>query len=287
MQPSSFCYDILALGSLAWDDVLVVDRWPAADEKLRARSRTTRLGGLTGLALVAAARAGARCAYAGRLGTDRDSDSMAAALAEAGIDVSHAIRAERHGVVRSTIISSLEGGARNVFSFATGLTGADEHGPSPEVIASARVLFVDHHGIAGSIRAVDIARAQKIPVVADFERDDDPRFPELLERIDHLILSRGFACRITQAGDAAKAAHALWSPTRSIVVVTCGAEGAWYTEGGEPRHFPALRVDAHDTSGCGDVFHGAYAAALARGRGTEERLRLATEAAAEKAAARG
>jgi sulfofructose kinase len=276
-------FDILGLGSIALDDILVVDRWPAPDEKMRARSRVTRLGGLTGLALVAAAKAGAKCAYAGRLGTDADSLAVAVAFIDLGIDVSHAVRAPSHGIVRSTIVSSLEGGTRNVFSFATGLTGADESAPSSEVIALARVLFADHHGVTGSVRAAQNARNLGVPIVADFERDDHPQFRELLSVVDHLILSRVFACRITGTSGAWEAVQALRAEARAAVVVTCGAEGCWYSTGGPPEHFPALRVEARDTSGCGDVFHGVYAAALAKGEPVIERIRLATEAAGRKA----
>jgi sulfofructose kinase len=50
-----------------------------------------------------------------------------------------------------------------------------------------------------------------------------------------------------------------------------------------PKYQPAFRVKAVDTTGCGDVFHGAYAFALARGMALEERIRLAAATAALKA----
>jgi sugar/nucleoside kinase (ribokinase family) len=72
------------------------------------------------------------------------------------------------------------------------------------------------------------------------------------------------------------------------VIVTCGGQGAWCATGsGEAIHFPAFKVNAIDTTGCGDVFHGAYAAALARGTGMEERIHFASAAAALKATQHG
>jgi sulfofructose kinase len=69
-----------------------------------------------------------------------------------------------------------------------------------------------------------------------------------------------------------------------VVVVTCGEEGCWYTSDGiAVRHLPAFAVETVDPTGCGDVFHGAYAALLARGIPLEERLRAASAAAALKA----
>jgi len=69
-------------------------------------------------------------------------------------------------------------------------------------------------------------------------------------------------------------------------VVTCGSGGCWSvsaTDPEMPRHHPAFTVMAVDTTGCGDVFHGAYAARLARGDALEERIRVASAAAALKA----
>jgi sugar/nucleoside kinase (ribokinase family) len=66
--------------------------------------------------------------------------------------------------------------------------------------------------------------------------------------------------------------------------VTDGERGCWFAEaGGVAAHVPAYRVLVVDTTGCGDVFHGVYAAALARGAAIREALEAATAAAALKA----
>ena len=113
--------------------------------------------------------------------------------------------------------------------------------------------------------------------MADLESRQFPRFDELLALADHLILSGHFACQVTAVKKPAAAAAKLWRTGRSAVVVTCGAEGCWFLDGANknPEHFSAFRVKATDTTGCGDVFHGAYAAALARELPLLERLRLA------------
>jgi len=67
-------------------------------------------------------------------------------------------------------------------------------------------------------------------------------------------------------------------------VVTGGELGCWYSEhGGDVHHLPALKVQAVDTTGCGDVFHGAYAACLAQGESAHKALKVATVAAGLKA----
>jgi sugar/nucleoside kinase (ribokinase family) len=73
-----------------------------------------------------------------------------------------------------------------------------------------------------------------------------------------------------------------------VTVVTSGAQGCWVAEReAEPVHLGAFKVEAIDTACCGDVFHGAYAAALAFRRPLFERLRHAAAAAALKATRRG
>jgi sulfofructose kinase len=102
------------------------------------------------------------------------------------------------------------------------------------------------------------------------------------------VIHRALAVKRSGCQDPAAAAQALWGPGRQAIVVTCGAEGCWVTgDGGPAWHQPAFSVPVIDTTGCGDVFHGAYAAALARGLNLEQRVRIASAAAALKATRRG
>ena len=78
---------------------------------------------------------------------------------------------------------------------------------------------------------------------------------------------------VEHPGDAARA---LWNAQRQAVVVTCGVDGCWYLHGSDPhtpRHQAAMRVTVVNTTGCGDVFHGAYAAGLAQGLDLPDRIR--------------
>jgi sugar/nucleoside kinase (ribokinase family) len=120
--------------------------------------------------------------------------------------------------------------------------------------------------------------------------DDREDFERLLDLSDHLILGRTFAAALTGTSDPAVAARALWHPCRSAVVVTAGSAGCWAVSGPADSpllHQPAYAVPIVDTTGCGDVFHGAYASALARGLPLVERLREASAAAALKASRGG
>jgi sugar/nucleoside kinase (ribokinase family) len=283
-------WDILGLGCVAVDDLLYVPSYPAADAKVRVRRRERQCGGLTATALVAAARLGARCAFAGVLGTDEDSQFVVDCFRREGIDVRNLLRRPDARPIHSTIIVDETRLTRNIFFDLTGSVGAAADFPPPEVILAARILYVDHYGIEGMTRAARIARAAAIPVVADLERNEWPGLDDLLALVDHLIVSRDFATRLTGTSDPDAALSRLWTAQRQVVAITYGPDGCWYLEAADPnrpRHQPAFAVRAVDPTGCGDVFHGAYAAALARGLDVTGRLRFATAAAALKATQAG
>ena len=282
-------FDVLGLGCAAVDDILYVPAYPPADGKVEVRARERHCGGLCATALVAAARLGAKCAFAGSLGDDDGSRFVLDALRREGVDTRHAVRRRAAGPVRSVIVVDERRRTRNIFYHLPAVLGADAKLPAKHVILGSRALLVDRFGIPGMIRASRIARAAGIPVVGDFESFRLPRFRELLALVDHLIVSENFARQFTGAPTPAAAAKKLWKQDRAVVVITCGDRGCWFLDASmaRPQHFPAFRVKAVDTTGCGDVFHGAYAAGLARGMPVLERLRLASAAAALKARQRG
>lgn len=296
-------FDILGLGCCTVDDSIYVAAFPAPDSKVRVLERARSGGGLTASALVAAARLGATCAYAAQLGFDENSRFVAENLRRENVDLSHVVWNGSAQPIHSTILVDATNRTRTILWSKDGETGAHDELPAAEIIAACGVLFVDHYGTSGSIRAAEIARANGIPVVADLERDNVPRFAELLELVDHLVVSQRFAQHLTQQNSPQDALRTLVRG-RAAAVVTCGENGCYFAEKSEfetaskvansgenrevaLRHFPAFEVETRDSTGCGDIFHGAYAASLARGENLETRVRLASAAAAIKATRRG
>lgn len=282
-MPNSSTFDIIGLGAVTIDDLIYVEAYPPPDAKVPVLRTQRQCGGLTGTALVAASRLGARCAYAGVLGTDSLSRYLSERMEAEGVDMSAVIR--RSGVypIHATIVVDETRHTRNVFVDLSGGSGADPAGPPSEVLLATKVLFVDHIGVPGMLRAAAICRAAGIPIVADFERSPGADFAKLLDLVDHLILSQTFAEKLTGIAAPDEAAKELWTANRETVVVTCGSKGCWYLADGKMCHQPAFEVETVDTTGCGDVFHGAYATGLAEEMSLPERVQFASAAAALKA----
>jgi sugar/nucleoside kinase (ribokinase family) len=281
-------YDVLGLGCVAIDDLLSVPEYPPPEAKVRVRTRDRQCGGLTATALVAAARLGSQCVYAGTLGNDSLSQYVVDCLAREGIDVRFIKRIEGARPIHSIVIIDERHLTRTIFYDLQGVHGAQIDWPNEEIIRAARVLFIDHFGVEGMTRAAGIARSAGIPVVADFEKHPGSGFDNLCGLVTDLIVSADFARELTGEGDPIACVRRLARPGL-VCVVTSGADGAWYSTLGieSPQHQPAFRVNVVDTTGCGDVFHGAYASALARGVPVPECIRFASAAAALKAMQRG
>jgi sulfofructose kinase len=279
--------DILGLGVTAVDRLLYVPAYPSPNAKVNVLRSERQCGGLTATALVAAARLGARCAYAGQLGDGEDARFVVQTLSSEGVNLSHALKLAQAGPVRSTIIVSTDGGARTILAEYPAVCGAHPDWPPADVIAQSHVLLVDHAGVPGMIRAARIARQAKRPIVCDIEQAA-PGFEDLLALVDHVVLSWDFASALTGDGAPESAIAHLWTADRALVAVTCGEHGCYFsTDGQMVQHQPAFRVDVVDTTGCGDVFRGAYCVGLLRGMSAAARIRFASAAAALKATQAG
>lgn len=279
--------DVLGLGCTAVDDLLYVAAYPPADAKVQVLRREKQCGGLTARALLTSARLGGKCAFAGVLGEDADSRFVIDTFQQQQITTSFLVKDPQARPIRSTIIVDETRGTRNIFYDLSGSVGAHPQRPEAEVIRSTRVLLVDHYGVEGMTRAARIAQAAGIPVVGDLEQDAWPGFSDLFELVDHLVVCQAFAAKRTGEADPAAALRKLWGPARQAVVITAGAAGCWFLGKENPdqiSHQPAFVVEVVDTTGCGDVFHGAYAYGLTRGWDLKERVRFSAAAAALKAA---
>jgi sulfofructose kinase len=277
-------WDVLGLGVVTVDDLLYVDSFPTPDSKMEIRGEQRQGGGLTATALVAAARNGARTAFLGVLGDDDLSRYTVAELEREGVDCSTISRRAGARPVHARIIVEAGNGYRTILFTRAGALYPTEQDVNTALARGPRVLFVDPVPGDIIIHAVTQAQANGITVVADIENVAPAAAQHLLLHADHLIIGIQAGRRVTGLETPAKIVAELRNTNRACSVITAGEHGSWYSERGGPViHIPALKVNAVDTTGCGDVFHGVYAAAIARDEPIERAIRAATVAAGLKA----
>ncbi len=282
--------DVLAAGAAAVDDLILVDDFPAPDSKLKVQAMQRQGGGLAATAAVAAARLGVAAGFCGRLGDDELSRYTVRELEAEGVDCARVLFDAAARPYHSVIIVDLAGGSRTILYTADGVRHLAAGEIALDWLAGCRVLFCDHHVARPALALLPEARRRGIEVVIDVEDEREPGAAGLLQQAGHVIVGVQVAGRATGESDPARMARALAAAGQACVAVTAGALGCWYTgtaTGGRVRHLPAFDVEVVDTTGCGDVFHGAYAAALALGLEPRQAIRMATAAAGLKAARPG
>ena len=282
-------WDIFGIGTAAVDDLIYLDQFPRIDEKMPIQLKRRQAGGQTATALVAAVRHGASASFCARLGTDDLSIYSIEELEREGVDCSTVIRGYEGKPFHAIVIVDQSTGVRTILYDEMGVVEPDPEMINPLWITNSRLLFVDQNTPHSALFAARIAQKHHIPVIADIESIKAPEIEELIPIIDYLIVGIGFARQWTHQARIEDAVQALHCQERLLTAVTYGDQGCWYIEAGskEIGHIPAVPVKAVDTTGCGDIFHGVFAAAIIRGESNHYALELANAAAGLKAARLG
>ncbi len=267
--------DVLCVGVAAYDLIFTLESHPVEDVKMDATALTRCGGGPAANAAVTICRLGHSAAFAGYLGHDPFGDENLRELAEAGVRTDLVRRGAWTTPLSAVMVKP--DGSRALANYRD----PAGHLPSGSLdlaqIGPGVVLFDGHEPVISPSLAI-AARERGIPVILDAGSARQGAV-DLAGRCDHLVCSLKFALEHTGAGDAELALEELagLAPT---VVITLGDRGLIWRKGQAGGRLPAFAVEAIDTTGAGDVFHGAYAAGLIEGMGWLALLRFASAAAA-------
>ena len=284
-------YDIVGFGVASLDLILEVPSFPGAGGKCQILSSEYHGGGLTATALVAASKLGAKTWYGGAMGENERSDIVRKILAGYHVSFPEAgfFPAESEPILAHVYVDR-QTGERTIFWSDLGAVSPVVNDETIRIALASKCLFVDQFYAESLLPLYRLAKSHQIPIVGDYEAVNDSYEEETLSLVDHLIVPAKFAQQFTGSHDPAEAVERLLkNPGHQVVVVTDGANGAWFAdrENRQVRHQAAFPVNVCDTTGCGDVFHGAYAASLVFGWNLETRVQTASAAAAIKATRRG
>ena len=271
-------FDLLGIGHITLDHVYLVPHFPAADTKMTAVAGTDACGGPVPNALGAASRLGLHCGLIARVGDDLTAGMLLQDLDARGVSVEYVERVEGHSTPQAVILVEEKTGQRSVVLNRAGLPGQGVDRLS-RGLPPCRMLLVDGKEEA-SLQGARLAKAAGIPVVADLGgQRDTPE--ELIACVDVLAVSKGFVLQHYPDLDLFGVTQHLHALGPRLVVVTLGSGGAVYCDGRESTWFPAWHPPrVIDTTGAGDVYHGALCHALLAGVETREALARAAVAGA-------
>ena len=277
-------FDLVGFGENSLDFLTVLAEPPIPDTKQRLQRFARMSGGQVATAAAAAARLGCRVRYVGSFGEDDLGALARGSLLREGVDVG-AARIVAGATNRfAVILVDARSGQRTVLWDAhPALTMAAADVPR-DAIASGRLLLVDCSDVPASLQAAKYARAAGIPTMIDVEKVR-PGTTELLQHIDAIVAAQAFPTALTGHDELGRALQAMGREFGAVLVtVTLGEEGSLTWCQGHEIRTAAFPVDCVDSTGAGDVFRGAFAAACLRLHAVdgdlEAALRYANAAAA-------
>jgi sugar/nucleoside kinase (ribokinase family) len=269
--------DLLGVGECSLDTWVLVEALPPPGGKAPVLEWRELPGGQVATAVLAAARLGLRAAYAGSVGDDARAEPVLAPLLAAGVDVSGVVRVAGAATRTALILVERARGERTVLGQRDEKLAAGRPQLARLALDATRLLLLDATDLALAMALAGHARAEGVPVLLDLDAPV-PGFERLLAQVDFPVVSRRFA--EAAYGGAEPALARLAALGARLPVVTLGADGALARVGERLLASPAFAVEVVDTTGAGDVFHGAFAWGLLQGFDAAELLRVANAAAA-------
>ncbi len=268
-------HDVLCVGHASYDLVFSVPSHPSANEKIFADAFLACGGGPAANAAVLVARLGYRSAFAGYLGDDLYGESHFLEFASEGVDTRCLVRGPDPTPLSCVLVKP--NGDRALVNYK----GSTRYLPEGSIDFSCmnpKVVLFDGHEPLISVPLAELARAKGIPLVLDAGSLHEGT-KALMRRVDYLVASEKFAQQWFQNGEEEEALARL-AKLAPVVVITLGERGLIWRKDGLSGALPAFPVEAVDTTGAGDAFHGAFAAGVAAGLPWDELLRYASAAGA-------
>jgi ribokinase len=254
-------HDVAGLGYTALDYLGIVSHVPEKNRKLELLDFHVQGGGPTATALVTARRLGLSAAYIGKVGDDDFGRRMLSELDAEDIDTK-AVIVEAGASSQFAFIMVDDVTAERTILWTRGSVSRitpDE--VDLGVIGSARVLLIDDLEPAAALVAAREANEREIPVVID-AGSLRTGITELLPCCDYIVASEVFAEQLTGGHDHVRSLEALLEFDPVAAVVTLGERGCVALSADGMIEAEGFEIEAVDTTGAGDVFHGAFLFAL-------------------------
>jgi len=280
-------FDVVGVGLNATDTLLIVPHFPAYAGKVPFQEEFLSPGGQVASAMVACARLGLRAKYIGSIGDDLRGRVQIESLQGTGVNLDHVQLRKNCANQSAYIIIDRSTGERTVLWRREECLRIQPEEIGEDQIVCARLLHIDGHDTPAVARAAEIARRHGIPVTVDVDTIYHG-FDRVLPNVDYLVASSEFPAAWTGETDPFQALETIQNQYgMRVAAMTLGAHGALALENGQFHYSPAFVVNCVDTTGAGDVFHGAFCYAVLQGMAMREALDFSNAMAALNCTALG
>ncbi len=283
--------ELLSIGLASYDISLFVDEFPRENSKHEIYEMIEQGGGPAANAAYLLSLWGVRCAFAGLVGSDLHGQRILDEFDRAGTDLGLTEIRTLHTTAVSVILVNSKNGSRTIVN-RKAAAGTLQLSTAGLQEISPRMLLFDGHELEASLSALDAFPNAISMLDAGSLR---PGTEALAGKVSFLVAAERFALQVSGLPDLASEAaqsECLYSLRKkacagAVIVVTLGSRGLIYEKAGALRHASACAVRAIDTTGAGDIFHGAFAYCVLHGLSLEATLKFATVAAGLSVQKRG
>ena len=270
---------MVGLGLNATDTIIRLPHYPSHDSKVEILSADVCPGGQVASAMAACSRWGLRARYIGKIGDDPAGELQREQLAREGVEAHWLVAKDCPSQVAFILVDAPTGERTILWGRDARLEIRAEE-IERTWVTSAHALLVDGRDTAAAGQAARWARESCIPVVADLDHAY-AGLQVLLECVDFLVAAQEFPAKLTGEGNLLKSLPRIHKEFKyHLTGATLGRLGALAWDGEQFFLSPAFCVQAVDTTGAGDIFHGAFMYGLVRGWPFQEILEFSNAAAA-------
>ena len=256
---------VVGIGSALFDILMTADGFPKEDTKLQGKDTKIQCGGPCATALVAMSKLGIQSEYMGTLGDDMYGSFIRGEFQKYGVACDQVRTVAGTQSFHSFVLLNLQNTSRTCI-WSKGTVPAPQPGDIDlETLKHAKYLHLDGHQLDAAIYAAQKAHEYGVKVSHD-AGGTYPGIERLLPYDDVLIPSEEFSLKITGSAAAADAAAKLYEAYHpETLIITQGSRGGFIWQDGRELRYPVFPVDAVDSNGAGDTFHGAFVAARIKG----------------------
>lgn len=277
---------ILGIGHCCQDFICTVEAYPPEDGSTHILSiDDSQGGGAVATAMAAASRLGVPCSVMANLGDDDAGDRIEEGFHAFGVNTSLIRRIAGGRSSTSIVMVNPATGSRTKFPYRDALPPLLFDEEQRMAIGKAEILHLDGTQYENAVRAAEIAKKMGTIVSLDgcSRQKDNEKNLRLARMADILIMNAVYPFSISGREDMEEAlSFAAGLGNKQVVVMTAGKNGCFALLNGKLEHFPAYPVQAVDTTGAGDVFHGAFLVKWLETKDIRACIRFASAAAALK-----
>jgi sugar/nucleoside kinase (ribokinase family) len=275
---------VLCVGAAVLDTLFRVRSLPTGEGKILPYEMLQVAEGMASSAAFAVVRLGGNASLWGAVGDDGTGDRILADLGNCGIDTSGMVRVQSARSAVSTILID-DRGERLIVPFYDARLHDTVKPVTAQDVSTLDAVLVDVRWPALALQTLLAAGEAGIPAILDGDVAGDGIIEMLAPAASHIVFSQPAAERLAMVTDPAGIVARLKRKfEHAFISVTAGENGCfWFDDSiGEVRHLAAPKITAIDTLAAGDIFHGAFALAIAEGMPIEQAMQMSSMAAALK-----